>query len=67
MRWFRRNGRRVAESRVRASKDAYALGKRCGILDGLRCSVQENVADRIDRMTLPEFASWSGQFTWRNP
>jgi len=29
-RWFKRNGRRVAESRVRKAKDDYTLGKHWG-------------------------------------
>jgi hypothetical protein len=65
-RWYKRSGIRVSTKRVQKSKDGYALGKRTGSLGGLKCSIQPAVADSVDRMTLKEFASWSGQYTWRD-
>lgn len=65
-RWYKRSGIRVSEARVQKSKDAYALGKRTGSLGGLRCTIQPSVADSIDRMSLKAFASWSGQFIWKD-
>jgi len=66
IRWFKRSGQRISESAVRKAKASFAEAKRTGRMGGLmKCSIQTVVADRIDRMTLIEFANWTGQFTYR--
>lgn len=65
-RWFKRSGQRVTEAKVRKAKASFAEAKRTGRMGTcMTCSVQPAVADCIDRMTLREFANWSGQFTYR--
>lgn len=65
MKWFKRSGERVPRVEVEKAKAAYARGKRTGRLGGLKCSIQQEVADSIDKMTLIQFANYSGQFTYR--
>lgn len=64
--WYRRNGARVAKRLVSRSQTDYALSKRTGRMGPLRCSIQPTVAESIERMTLKEYASWTGYFTWRD-
>jgi len=64
--WYERSGKRVSEKRVRQSKDYAAEAKRTGKMGPLICSIQSNVANRIDQMTLIEFANWSGNFTCKH-
>jgi hypothetical protein len=63
--WYKRSGVRTTRKAVQSAKDQYALGKRLGAIGSLRCSVQPTVADCIDKMTLDQFATWTGQFTYR--
>ena len=65
-RWFRRSGKRTTEAAVLAARDAYAAAKRTGKMGPLPCSIQPAMADSVARMTAPEFASWSGMFTWKD-
>jgi len=65
-RWYKRSGMKVSEAAVRKSQMNYVKGKRTGNLGGLRCSINPDVADRVEAMSLKEFASWSGQFVWRD-
>jgi len=66
IRWFKRSGQRVSKAAVRKAKASFAEAKRTGRMGSdMTCSIQPAVADRIDRMTLIEFANWSGTFTYR--
>lgn len=65
IRWYRRDGRRATTKDVARARQNYAEGKRTGRMGDLRCNTNLTVADRVERMTLIEFANWSGQFTYR--
>ena len=65
MKWYKRSGQRVSQKRVKQAKDNYAIAKRTGQMDNLKCSKQPAVADSIDKMSLIEFANFSGMFTYR--
>jgi len=60
-----RRGRRVSERTVRRARDDYALAKRTGKLGPLACSIQPEVAESLERMSLFQFCCWSGSFTWK--
>ena len=64
-RWYKRDGRRVSEATVASAKATHAAAKRTGRLGPLRCTVQPDIAARIDEMTLHEWANYTGQFTYR--
>lgn len=63
--WYRRSGKRTTEYAVRQAKAAYAAGKRTGRMGGMQCSINPAVADRIDAMSLQEFADYTWQFTFK--
>ena len=64
--FYDRRGRRVSERTIQRARDSYALAKGItGKLGPLSCSIQPEVADAIQRMSLFQFALWSGSFTWR--
>lgn len=63
--FYKRSGQRVTKQAVLKARDQYARGKRTGLLGGLSCRIQVDVADRVEKMTAIEFCNWSGQFTYR--
>ena len=63
-RWYKRDGRRVSEATVASAKATHAAAKRTGRLGPLRCTVQPDIAARIDEMTLREWVNYTGQFTY---
>jgi hypothetical protein len=65
-RWFLRSGKRISAAAVKRAQQRYAEAKRTGHLGPLPCSVRPNVADAIEKMSLKQFASWSGMFVWRD-
>ena len=65
VRFFKRSGEAVSRAAVERARDSFAEGKRSGRLGLLRCSVQVQVAERVEAMTAEEFCRWSGQFSYR--
>lgn len=65
IRFYKRCGLRVSEAKVLKARDNYAEGKRTGQMGLLKCSIQPEVADSVSKMTAREFASFSGQFSYR--
>jgi hypothetical protein len=65
-RFFHRSGKPASRREVTRARQNAAEAKRTGRCGPLACSIQPTVADRIDRMTDEEFATWSGQFTYRS-
>jgi len=64
--WYRRCGRRISVADVTASKAACAESYRTGYLGTLKRAVNEQMAERVERMTLQEWANWSGAYTYRD-
>ena len=50
---------------VREAQAFYTLAKRTGQMGKLTCSIQPSVADSIEKLTLIEFANYTGMFTYR--
>ena len=65
MRFFRRSGKQVSVKIVQAVKDATAEWRRTGRGGHFPCTPQPALADCIDRMTLTEFARWSGHYSYK--
>lgn len=63
--YYKRDGRRVPRAAVEAAKANYVQAKRTGDMGGLRCSIQPAMADAVEQMSLTDYCSWSGQFTYR--
>ena len=66
MKWYKRTGQQVSELTVKKARSNFAIAKRTGRMGNLRCTVNLDVADRVEQMTLVEFANMSGMFTYRN-
>jgi hypothetical protein len=66
MKWFKRSGERVSAKAVQKAKDNYVLAKRTGRMGCLKCNINHKVAEQIEKMTLREFASWSGSYAFRS-
>jgi len=63
--WYKRSGQQTTRKAVQAAKDAYAAAKRTGDMGLLKCSIQPEIADAINRMSLEQFVNWGGQFTYK--
>lgn len=66
--WFKRNGKRVSEKHVREAQRRAVHAKRYGYPKSPHAppnmSAQPALADSIERMSLAEFASYSGLFNF---
>ena len=65
VRWYLRSGKRIKEKRVRDCQRATATWRRTGRGGHFPCTPQPAVADSIEKMSLIEFARFSGHFTYR--
>jgi len=65
MKWYKRTGQRVTVQMVERAKLNFVNAKRTGQMGPIKCTVNLDVANRVEQMTLVEFANMSGMFTYR--
>lgn len=66
IKFFHRSGKPVTEAAVRRAQMNWVKAKRTGKLGPMTVSIQPNVADSVERMSLTEFCRYSGAFTYKS-